>query len=71
MEKLKPCPFCGNKFVWLSQKYQILDSLFGYIDEWYVCCNRRAEPSGCGARIYSRVSREDAAQKWNRRANDV
>ena len=58
MSDLKPCPFCGSK---ASMLY--LSDLEGVM--WFVCC-----PScGIGQQLDYK-SEEDAAEVWNRRAND-
>ena len=59
-EKLKPCPFCGNEYVFMHT------SLYGYIKEqhYYVGCGR------CKCIGGHAVAEEAATALWNRRAND-
>lgn len=54
MEKLKPCPFCGNKNI------EIVDG-----DAWpWVRCRE------CLGSTAMENTKEEAIKKWNRRASD-
>jgi Lar family restriction alleviation protein len=57
-EKLKPCPFCGNEDITITE-----------IDELYqtVCSVIR---KGCGAASGYQYSRDKAINAWNRRTNN-
>lgn len=55
MEKLKPCPFCGGE-----------PEMINYSEhEWLVNC-----PECCGMVERWRETEKEAAEQWNRRAND-
>ena len=70
--ELKPCPFCGHRTAPEVISMAELDSIEG--NEWYdshftVVCSLYA--GGCGASVKcNNVSREEAAEAWNRRADD-
>jgi len=64
MEKLKPCPFCGNT------EPRLISNGIG---DLYVICRTEDQPEedrGCGARSSDyRCEHENlAAERWNRRA---
>jgi len=54
MTELKPCPFCGTKFVWIDR----------YGDYFYVYCRRFA----CHIHGPERLRKDTAIAAWNRRA---
>lgn len=55
MEELKPCPFCGGE-----------PEMINYSEhEWLVNC-----PTCCGMVERWRETEKEAAEQWNRRAND-
>lgn len=59
MDKLKPCPFCGNTahlLSWTQMTY--IPQFYG---GWCVVC-------GCGAVVYG-INEEDAVMSWNRRVD--
>ncbi len=70
--KLLPCPFCGNKRTPEAISMAELDSVED--NEWYdthftVVCSMY--DGGCGASIACNYSsKEDAAEAWNRRADN-
>lgn len=55
MPELKPCPFCGGEA-------ELLNSLYG---EWIVRC-----PDCEGMVEKWRETEEEAAEQWNRRADN-
>lgn len=57
MEKLKPCPFCGNKDVRIVKSISCFTSK---IKGYYVNCL-------CGARFYDSRYKKQAVAVWNRR----
>ena len=61
MNKLKYCPFCGNKDVYMSGSDEIGEDNHSY---WYVLCCK------CGGSVFGDADKEKAAEAWNRRAND-
>ena len=70
---LKHCPFCGNRTAPEITSMAELESVEG--NEWYdshftVVCSMYS--GGCGASVrYNNESREEAAEAWNRRANNA
>ncbi|MBQ9526705.1 MAG: Lar family restriction alleviation protein [Fretibacterium sp.] len=54
-EKLKPCPFCGGEMIGV---HEIEDN------SWLVFCHH------CGGMMRSLVAKDNAIERWNRRAND-
>lgn len=52
--KLRPCPFCGNK---ASPLHVGLDNTSGYVVECHMC----------RARTENRIHKESAIEAWNRR----
>ena len=59
MQKLKPCPFCGNPIIYNHQYKTHKESDF--------VCNAIA-CAHCQARVESKYGAEDAVKKWNKRA---
>ena len=57
MEKLKPCPFCGNDFISVVS--------FGNRDGYYVVCRDCCATSGW------RETKEQARAAWNRRIQEA
>lgn len=55
MIKLKPCPFCGGKADFATWIFE------GGKKEYSVMCD------DCDADVYSCETKEEAAEKWNRR----
>ncbi len=72
--KLKACPFCGEKETAEVFDQNELDGIYkgdlGYYDDpmFAACCAIRN--GGCGACGGFRVTPEQAAEAWNRRATD-
>ena len=60
MYKLKPCPFCGNTARLISKTQMT------YIPQFH---GVRGVVCGCGTVVYGR-DEEDAAMRWNRRADN-
>lgn len=56
---LKPCPFCGGE-----AQFTHLPS--GCLGRYGVSCST----GGCQAAMFSRDTKEEAAEKWNRRVGD-
>lgn len=71
MDKLKPCPFCGNE-----AEFVILDHVNGDTTQWHkVKCK---DTFGCGAELGDAISFwsatydkqvDDLISRWNRRPN--
>lgn len=61
MEKLKPCPFCGE-VVRMTERPE--DDMFGF---WHKTMEGKC-PLRVGVFIH-RVSREEAIEIWNRRSD--
>ena len=61
MAELKPCPFCGYKYVTVKRiEYTCSEDSI-----WFVLCD------GCGAQSGNATqSREQAVKMWNRRASN-
>lgn len=59
MEKLKPCPFCGA-----GAK---ITKASGYERPYVAVCQKEECQASVGVYSYSRA---EAAEQWNRRAND-
>lgn len=61
MDKLKPCPFCGNKKpVMMTRRGQE-----GWRDYFYVLCDYK--DGGCGASGQWNHYADSAADAWNQR----
>lgn len=56
--ELKPCPFCGGEGM-IGAKYR-----YHYPTYFIVVCRK------CGAMAHCGKTREEAAKKWNRRADN-
>ena len=56
MAELKPCPFCGDNEATLWKQYPA-------DRPWHILC-------GCGGRVGYFVTKEEAIEAWNRRAED-
>mgnify|MGYP002068886796 FL=1 len=54
LEKIKPCPFCGNNNIIIERRR----------DGNVVSC------IGCGVSIVAYISREEIIEMWNRRVNE-
>lgn len=55
MAELKPCPFCGGEAtLWHD---------YGVDRPWNILCR-------CGGRVGYFVTKKEAIEAWNRRAND-
>lgn len=63
MDKLKPCPFCGGKAVMISEPITH--------DRFLVACKNRGDMCKCEPCTNWFATREEAAETWNRRANDA
>ncbi|MFP3041865.1 Lar family restriction alleviation protein [Treponema primitia] len=61
-EKLKPCPFCGNKPEWGSER----TSLNTY---WWLFCNKTECLIQPATQSYG--ARETAIEAWNRRDGEL
>ena len=64
MEKLKPCPFCGSK--WVQVRY--INNPF---DKNHVYGGYRGECTDCYVSTKACRTREEATENWNRRATDA
>lgn len=62
--ELKPCPFCGFN----SPTMRIYKGKDGWRDRYTVIC--RYDEGGCGAEGGMYHSAIEAAETWNRRADD-
>ena len=74
MEKLKPCPFCGEAFAVVqriidgcNKRYQVVCDESSYRK----CANPGVFVYGCGASTGLYDARSEAIDGWNRRANDA
>lgn len=56
IDKLKPCPFCGSKNIYLYSNITNITS------RWRVLCK------DCDAQVGRYVMKEQAVDAWNRRA---
>ena len=65
--KLKPCPFCGNPnpVYWCYPK----DDKSLFTDRWAVLCYY--SDGGCGAEGSHQKSKEEAANAWNERKQEI
>lgn len=57
--ELKPCPFCGNKYLWLE------DIGIRGTARYYVICTT------CGAKSNFEKTPEEAMKKWNERGEQT
>lgn len=64
--ELKPCPFCGDDE---APRMMIRKGKDGWRDRYYVLCEYNE--GGCGAESGWYHYESEAAEAWNRRANDV
>lgn len=66
MDKLKSCPFCGNKNIEknIATQYDAESGLQPVRTFFSAVCSR------CGCRTASFQEWENVANAWNRRAND-
>lgn len=60
MDELKPCPFCGNKYVCLEER----NSLHGDLEGYFIFC------INCGIETGLYSNADKLIRKWNRRADD-
>ena len=65
MEKLKPCPFCGE---YGSVRLMTRHGKDGWRDRFYVLCEY--DSGGCGASGGWYHTKEEAIEAWNRRADN-
>ena len=65
MEDLKPCPFCGER---LAPALMIRDASHGLNNMYQIECE--IDTGGCGARSGWFFWRDEAVNKWNRRATN-
>lgn len=63
--KLKPCPFCGNGKIEILSEPEELDDI--NYSQFVACCSVLA--NGCGATGGFAGTEQEAADKWNRRAD--
>ena len=74
MAKLKPCPFCGGKRLFVGTVAEIEMQDEDHPDYSYnrtiytVCCS--FDKGGCGASVGAMRSELDALNAWNRRASE-
>lgn len=64
MDKLKPCPFCGNKDVTLMTRR----GKDGWRDRFFVLCDYN--DGGCGASGGWYHYPDEAVEAWNRRVQN-
>lgn len=64
MSDLKPCPFCGNKYLSVV-KHQ---AKYGWRPFYYVLCDYGE--GGCGSSGQWNHEEADAIEAWNRRVKD-
>lgn len=76
MDKLKPCPFCGGKNLFVGTiaeceiQYETHPDYKNNSQLYTVCCDWTE--GGCGASIGGSIhSKQEAIEAWNRRASDV
>lgn len=78
MNKILPCPFCGNEEVECTNNYEFYgfsDDFEDYADEdsphddikYAVICD--SDKGGCGATGGFDDTKEKAIERWNRRSN--
>jgi len=60
MEKLKPCPWCGQK-----KGYKITQYAYGKGNDWAIKCDK------CGATGPYADSVKGAQRKWNKRRSPL
>lgn len=68
MEKLKPCPFCGNKNPSLEREgwnIPVEGDGYQWVDMFKVVCVQ------CVAQTFSYRAEELAIEAWNRRTSDA
>lgn len=66
MDKLKPCPFCGGE---MSMTYSSFDNMYHFYHRGIkVRCAAKEPIDFDGDYVYSL---KEAAEAWNRRADDV
>jgi len=65
MAELKPCPFCGE---YDAVRMMIRKGKDGWRDYYYVLCDYNE--GGCGASGQWNHYEREAADAWNRRANN-
>lgn len=70
--KLKPCPFCGNEKIAILTDNEVngldeFDSNYSENPYFLACCS--AYVNGCGATGGEGRTEQEAANKWNRRAD--
>lgn len=61
MEKMKPCPFCGNEFPTIEKYY--------YGDIYRVACPQCQTYFGCDCTAGHDKSKEKTIERWNTRVN--
>ena len=65
-DKLKPCPFCGEKPHVFFADARVAEHLMGIKKDMYrIIC-----PKNCCMQSKFYGSEDEAAQEWNRRAGD-
>ena len=69
---LKPCPYCGNRDVRMTDSHEVLVD-YGIDDDpgnpvnWAAVCDAATGKNGCGATGGFADSEAAAVAKWNRR----
>lgn len=72
MEKLKPCPFCGEKPLvrMVDLRCITVADNVALRDEWYrVCCGNAS--CVCNTRTKKFLSKDEAIEAWNRRVDNA
>lgn len=62
---LRPCPFCGNKDIRITDTDDERNDLAVDVQYFAICSIWR---NGCGAASGYKETKEAAAEAWNRRA---
>lgn len=67
MKNLTPCPFCGNKKIFILEEGDN-SGIYENIPNYAVCCDFHR--GGCGATSGYRRTEEEAIEAWNRRVGE-
>jgi len=68
MDKVKPCPFCGNKKPFVGKEEDIIPDMPYALNFWAVCCDYN--DGGCGSVGGYRPTAEQAIELWNTRMEE-